>query len=659
MSEPSVGLDGRLVARASMDGVGVVEAGSIVFANDSFANLLGVEDGHHLVGRSWQDLVTPDDDSLRADDLISRVRETGSWQGNAFVNRGDGGRMPVQLSLQTADNGIICVVRDHSERSESEQELDRYETILDTVDDGIYVLDENLRIETGNERFFDMLEAFGFSRQEAQEMHAHDLVVKEDERAYLEAEIERAIERESSTGSFEMSAETPTGEDIVLESRFRLYPATDEHRGCIGIIRDVTERKERERQLKRQRDELDTLNRINELLLAVARDLFESPMDDDIEQLVCTRLAESDLYQLAWIGKPEVGGDRLVPDAVAGIDDDYVESITVTTNEDATGLGPSGRAFRTGSIQVSQDIQTDPTFEPWRNGALDHDIRSVAAVPLAYDDTTYGILAVYAGRPLAFSDREQRGFEILGEAIGYAINARRTRQLLFAERIVNLEFRFSDTSDVVVSGTDTLSGTLELEGYVATRDGSWVTYFSVSDSNAEEFVNLAREDPKVESTQTIGDSPKQIIVMTVSSTLMDEIAALGGRVISVSLNDGHGTVEVEVPQSTDVGEFVDQIQSHYPEAELIAKRNDERPVERSMWLDGDGQLELTQRQRQALEAAYLAGYFEWPRETNAEEVADLLGISRPTLQAHLRKAQNQLFSELLDGAERDDGTSVG
>ncbi len=332
-------------------------------------------------------------------------------------------------------------------------------------------------------------------------------------------------------------------------------------------------------------------------------------MDDEVKQVVCTRIAESDLYQLACIGKPEVAGDRLVPDAVTGIDD-YVESIMVTTNQDPIGLGPSWRAFRTGRIQVSQDIQTDPTFEPWRNGDLDHDIRSVAAVALTYNDTTYGTLAVYAGRPFAFSNREQRGFEILGEAIGYAINARRTRQLLYAEQIVNLEFRFSDTSDVVVSGTDTLNGSLELEGYVATRDGSWLTYFSVSDSNAEKFVNRAREDPEVESIQTIGDSPKQIIVMTVSSTLMDEIAALGGRVISISLNDGHGTVEVEVQQSTDVGEFVDQIQSHFPEAELIGKRDDERPIERSMWLDGDGPLEFTQRPGQAFEAAYLSGYFE-------------------------------------------------
>jgi PAS domain S-box-containing protein len=659
MSDSSLGFDGQQLAEASMDGVGVVEDRSLVYANDAFANLLGFEEGRQLVGIAWEDVIEPDDRSLQASDLLSRVHETGDWRGQAFAKSQEGSRVPVQMSLQTADEGMICVVRDDMEQSECGQELDRYETILETVDDGVYVLDENLEVETGNERFFEMLEAFGFSREEAQQMHAHDLVVKEDERAYLEAEIARAIDRESSTGSFEMSAETPAGEPIVLESRFRLYPAIDEHRGCIGIIRDVTERKERERRLKRQRDELDTLNRINELLLAVARDLFESPMDEDIEQHVCTRLAESDLYQLAWIGKPEVRGDRLVTDTMAGLDKEYVESLRVPTQEDATVMGPSGRAFRTGRIQVSQDIQQDSSVEPWRDEALERNIRSVAAVPLAHDETTYGILTVYAGRSLAFTEREQRGFEILGEAIGYAINARRTRQLLFAERVVNLEFRFTDSSEVVLPGTDRLTGPLELEGYLATRDGSWLTYLTVAERDADQFVSGAREDPDVESIQPIGNGPEQIIAMTLSSALLDEVAALGGRVISYSIDEGHGTVEIEVPQSTDTGEFVDQIQSHYPETELIAKRDGERPIERSMWLSGDGSLDLTQRQQQALEAAYLSGYFEWPRESNAEDVAEMVGVSRPTLQAHLRKAEKQLLSALFDGSESVNGTPAG
>lgn len=62
---------------------------------------------------------------------------------------------------------------------------------------------------------------------------------------------------------------------------------------------------------------------------------------------------------------------------------------------------------------------------------------------------------------------------------------------------------------------------------------------------------------------------------------------------------------------------------------------------------------LTDRQQEALEAAYRAGYFDWPRESTAEEVADVLDISPPTLHAHLRKAEGQLFADLIDQEPRE------
>ena len=45
-----------------------------------------------------------------------------------------------------------------------------------------------------------------------------------------------------------------------------------------------------------------------------------------------------------------------------------------------------------------------------------------------------------------------------------------------------------------------------------------------------------------------------------------------------------------------------------------------------------------------LQAAYHSGYFEWPRGTTAEELADSLGVSAPTLHNHLRKAQGKLLT---------------
>jgi PAS domain S-box-containing protein len=629
-----------------MDGVGVIDGGEYTYANEALAGIHGLETGQDLVGGQWERWYAPE--RRAAPELLADARETGEWRGSVTGLKRGGGQVPLQLSLRASDGEVVCVAREVTERLERERRLERYETILETVDDGVYVLDEELRVEMANERFFELLARFGFTREEVREMHAHDLVVNDDERAELEATIERAIEREPHVGSFEMSAETPEGDTVVCESRFRLYPEPDgDHRGCIGILRDVTDRIERERRLERQRDELDTLNRINELLLAVSRDLFESAGRNGVEQTVCTRLVASDLYQFAWVGKPGATDERLVSVASAGVGDDCVESIPVTAGEGETGRGPSGRAFRTGTVQVSHDIETDPTFEPWREAALERDLRSAAAIPLTYDGTTYGVLTVYASRPLAFSQRERRGFEILGKAIGYALNATRTRQLLFAEHVVELELRLATAGAFLTDITDRLGCGLSLAGYVSTGPDSWLLYLSLSGVDAGRFADAVRATTAVETVRTVKDSSERVVALTVRWPLLDSLAALGGRVTSMAVGDGDGTVVVEIPQSTDVREFVEQIRASHSETELLAKREEERSRDQSARFAWMEVVELTDRQRQALEAAYHAGYFEWPRESSAEDVAELLDISRPTLQAHIRKAEQELLTELF------------
>jgi predicted DNA binding protein len=58
---------------------------------------------------------------------------------------------------------------------------------------------------------------------------------------------------------------------------------------------------------------------------------------------------------------------------------------------------------------------------------------------------------------------------------------------------------------------------------------------------------------------------------------------------------------------------------------------------------------LTDRQRTTLEAAYHAGFFEWPRDASGEDVAESLQVSPPTFHQHLRKAEGKVFGGLSEG----------
>lgn len=56
--------------------------------------------------------------------------------------------------------------------------------------------------------------------------------------------------------------------------------------------------------------------------------------------------------------------------------------------------------------------------------------------------------------------------------------------------------------------------------------------------------------------------------------------------------------------------------------------------------------QLTDRQREVLEVAYAEGYFDYPRQSSAGEVAEKLGISRSTFAEHLAAAQSRLFKTI-------------
>jgi hypothetical protein len=57
---------------------------------------------------------------------------------------------------------------------------------------------------------------------------------------------------------------------------------------------------------------------------------------------------------------------------------------------------------------------------------------------------------------------------------------------------------------------------------------------------------------------------------------------------------------------------------------------------------------LTARQAEVLATAHEMGYFEYPRESNATEVAESLGIGPSTLAEHLAAAESKLVGQTVD-----------
>lgn len=58
--------------------------------------------------------------------------------------------------------------------------------------------------------------------------------------------------------------------------------------------------------------------------------------------------------------------------------------------------------------------------------------------------------------------------------------------------------------------------------------------------------------------------------------------------------------------------------------------------------------ELSTRQQEAIRMAWEAGYYEIPRETTTEKLAERMGVDRRTFEEHLRLAENKFVGALVE-----------
>jgi len=191
------------------------------------------------------------------------------------------------------------------------------------------------------------------------------------------------------------------------------------------------------------------LERIRALIRDVNQGLVHAASVNDIETTVCELFSESDPFVTACIAGVDTDTMQIEPRTWAGADQEYFERLDMAVSEDAPGRqAPGGRAYHDRRVAVSQDIRNDPQYEHWRDAALERGFESLGVVPLEYEDTLYGLLAVFASRPYAFDDAETKLLTGLGDDIAHALNAQETKADL-QQTASRLEALFDQSPDMI------------------------------------------------------------------------------------------------------------------------------------------------------------------------------------------------------------------
>ncbi|QLG50512.1 hybrid sensor histidine kinase/response regulator [Natrinema halophilum] len=136
--------------------------------------------------------------------------------------------------------------------------LHRYERLVETAGDGMCVLDGSGHFMTVNDALVEMT---GYSREGLLAEHASILFDSAGVDAATDT-IRSLLRKGGNTDTLELSLETKTGEKIPCEATIAVLTPDGEFHGSVGVLRDVTDRKRRERKLRERNERLDAFARI-------------------------------------------------------------------------------------------------------------------------------------------------------------------------------------------------------------------------------------------------------------------------------------------------------------------------------------------------------------------------------------------------------------
>ena len=386
----------------------------------------------------------------------------------------------------------------------------------------------------------------------------------------------------------------------------------------VGFQNDITARKEAELALERRTEELEyILDRVEGLIQDVTDVIAGSTDRTDLEAEVCARIAADDAYAGAWIGERNPATDTVDIRSSAGA---CSERDRLQTSD----AHPAIDALET----------TDPVVD-----TVDGTIR--AAFPLSYNGIEYGVLVVRAARDHVVDDRETVILSALARTIASGINARETSRVLATDAVVAVELEVTDRTLAPVALSADADCQLEYRRSVHRTGDETASLFTATGASVDDLTAAVADLPDVDC-RVVVDRDEECLIELTGDDLIGWLSERGVRTQAIDSEAGRARLTLEIPRSANVRAVVEAVEDRYTGTDIVSFQQREHEGETREEFAAGLEEALTDRQFGALQRAYLGGYFEWPRPTTGEELAQSMDVSRPTFHEHLRTAEAKL-----------------
>jgi len=300
-------------------------------------------------------------------------------------------------------------VRDKT--AEIDSQARRLRTLIDTLPDLVWFKGLDGRFLACNVRF----ERFIGAPENELIGHPASAFLPAAVAAEFAAADQRALEvRAPVPHQFTLTYAHDGHQELVESLHTPVFGSHGELTGVLSIGRDVTQRRDDERHLRR-------LNRLYQVLTNVHAAIARERAPEPLFNAICQIMVRDGGLRMAWVGRPDAQTGDLVPVAWAGTTGTYLAPPHASLAAGPLGYAPSVQAFREGRAMHSTDIGSDPGMAAWRDSALALGYRSSSAYPLKVHGRTVCVFTMYSSAIQFFDAGELALLERLSEDIGRAL----------------------------------------------------------------------------------------------------------------------------------------------------------------------------------------------------------------------------------------------